>query len=218
MQSERTANGIATMLKRGRPVGQSDILTVKEIQTLLSLPDKRTKEGARDYAVLLALANTPMRKGELVRLNVEDLIDEGQKYLSYKGLKKHSERPYWLKIPIADAAYLGIKRYLQTEYGKSLSNGTALFMTLGKHGSYSKGRITPKAVDCIVSKYVEQAGILTRITPHSFRATYLTLRAPGRDPSTLLSLSGHTGLKSLLPYLRATEERRREAALAFEFH
>jgi integrase len=207
------------MVTRGRPIGQSDVLEPGEIEKLLSLPDRRTKEGARDYAVLLVFANTPMRKGELVNLNVAHLIDEGQqKYIAYQGLKKRSSRPYWLKIPIADDVHRGITRYIQMEHGNTTPTADSpLFLTLGKHGPYDKRRISPKAVDCLVEKYVKLAEILKRVTPHSFRATYLTLRAPGRDPATLMTLSGHSGLKSLLPYLRATEERRREAALAFSF-
>jgi integrase len=185
---------------------------------MLALPDRRTKEGTRDYAVLLVLANTPMRKGELVRLNVGNLIDEGQKHVTYQGLKKRSEKPYWLKLPIAENVYLGVKRYLQLEHGDNPPSADApLFLTLGKHGPYDKQRLTPKAVDCLVERYVRLASIEKRITPHSFRATYLTLRAPGRDPATLMTLSGHSSLQSLLPYVRATAERRKEAALAFTF-
>ncbi len=203
---------------RGRPAGQSDVLTEEELSRMLSLPDRRTKEGARDYAVLLVLANTPMRQGELVRLNVGHLVDEGQKYLSYQGLKKRTKRPYWLKIPVADSVYRGISRYLQLEHGEGKpSQDAPLFLTLGKHGPYAKRRITPKAISCLVERFSRQAGITKRITPHSFRATYLTFRAPGRDPSTLMSLSGHSSLQSLLPYVRATAERKKEAALAYQF-
>lgn len=198
---------------RGRPVGQSDILTEEELQRIMELPDRRTKQGARDYAVLLVLGNTPMRKGELVNLNKENLIDEGQnKFITYVGLKKKSKKPYWLKIPITNEVYDGIKR-LESDRSEAPSN--PLFRTLGKHGPYVSQRITPLAVDLIVEKYVKEGGINKRITPHSFRATYLTLR--GGDPFVLQDLSGHDDIQSLMPYVRNREEKKREVALSFSF-
>jgi integrase/recombinase XerD len=200
----------------GRPVGQSDVLEPAEIRKILSLPDRRSKDGIRDYAILLVLANTPMRKGELICLNVNSLIDEGQKFVSYKGLKKKSGRPYWLKIPISDEVHRGLRRYLESDNPAGVPADRPLFLTLGKHGPYEKSRITAKAVDCLVGKYVGLAKIAKRVTPHSFRATYLTLRA-AKDPWTLTSLSGHSDVKLLNPYVRRTEQRKREAALLFSF-
>jgi integrase len=51
--------------KAGRPKGQSDFLESWELQKIVGLPDRRTKDGMRDYAVLVLLANTPLRKGEI---------------------------------------------------------------------------------------------------------------------------------------------------------
>ena len=207
----------------GHPTGQSDDLTSEELSRIVALPDRRTKDGLRDYAVLLALSNTPMRKGELVRLTVGSLVDEGsKKFLQYKGLKKRKKagaeskpKPYWLKIPITPKVFEGIMRYVQSENKTGqLVHETPLFLTLGKHGAYEKRAITPAAVDGIVRKYATLAGIKKRITPHSFRATYLTLRARTHDPATLKSLSGHSSLASIMPYLRSSEEKRSEAALS----
>ncbi len=90
--------------RKGRPVGQSDILDPSEIrQVLASVRNREGQQGSRDYAILLVLANTPIRKGELVRLNLEDLIDRGSKFITYKALKKRSGRVMWMNLPISDA-------------------------------------------------------------------------------------------------------------------
>ncbi len=197
-----------------RPVGQSDVLTKEEMELIMTLPDRRTKTGARDYAVLLALGNTPMRKGELANLNKENLVDEGEKkFITYAGLKKKSKRPYYLKIPITGNVYEGIRKY--SVLFPSDSDNSPLFRTLGKHGPYAVGRITSKAIDFIVEKYIKEAGIKKRITPHSFRASYLTMR--GGDPFILRELSGHANISQLMPYVRAQEEKKREVALQFSF-
>jgi len=215
-EKPRTEEKLNVSRKAGHPVGQSDDLSADELRKILALPDKRKKDELRDYAVLLVLANTPMRKGELVSLKLGNLVDEGKtQYLTYVGLKKRSKRKYWLKIPIGQKVYEGIRRYVESENKSAkLEHDAPLFFTLGKHGPYTKKKITPRAIDKIVHKYVKKAGINKRITPHSFRATYLTLRAKGHDPASLLGLSGHASLAGLSPYLRGSEEKRREAALS----
>ena len=205
--------------RKGRPVGQSDVLDAEEIKRVLaSVSDRRTTKGSRDYAVLLVLANTPIRKGELVNLNVEDLVSRGQKFITYKALKKRSGRVAWMNLPISDECYSGILAYFKKwNIDPSKDQQIPLFVTMGQRGGYQRRRITPKAVDLIVARSVQAAGILKRITCHSMRASYLTLRAGLFDPQTLMGLSGHSSLSSILPYLRSTEAKRVEAALSVTF-
>jgi integrase/recombinase XerD len=204
--------------RRGRPTGQSDVLTGDEIERLLeSVKDRRTTEGARDYAVLLMLANTPARKGELVALNLENVKAQGGAYsISRKALKK--KKTVWITTPIDAEVYAGITAYVRKwNLDPTRDAQGPLFFTLGGRGGYERKRLTPKAVDCLVAKYASLAGITKRITPHSFRATYLTLRSEGHRPETLATLSGHASLASILPYLRSTDEERRSAALSVAF-
>jgi integrase len=86
-------------------------------------------------------------------------------------------------------------------------------MTLGKHGPYQKRPLTVKAVDKLITKYLILSKIKKRITPHSFRATYITQRGD-KDLASLLTLSGHADLKGLTPYLRAKHKKIEEAAFS----
>lgn len=201
--------------RRGRPVGKSDILTVEELKTIMSLPDRRSLQGSRDYAVLLTLGNTPARKGEMVAMDTENLVNEGEKkYLIRKGLKKKGSRPYWKRTRISDQVYQGIKRYI--DHDRERTPSSPLFRTLGKHGPYEPGRITPTAIDLIVQKYVVQAGIKKRITPHSFRATFTTLRKH-LSPWDLMDLVGWDSVNSAMPYVRQTEKELEDATLEYQF-
>jgi len=215
-----TAAAIQLNVKRkaGHPVGQSDDLTEDEIQKILSIPDKRKRDELRDYAVLLAFCNTPMRKAELASLNLSNLVDEGKRqYLTYIGVKKRSKKKYWLQIQIEKKVYDGISRYVQSEYkDRPMLADDALFFTLGKHGPYEKRRITPRAIDKIVAKYKRKAGINKRITPHSFRATYVTLRE-NVPPGTMIKLTGHNDIKSLSPYSRSSRQKVEDAAMSKQF-
>lgn len=201
--------------RKGRPVGKSDFLTKEELDLLMTLPDKRSKQGARDYAVLLAFGNTAMRKGEIVNLNTENLISEGdKKYIVYRALKKRSVRAVWVRVPISSKVYDGIKKYCDLDHQRTPSS--PLFRTLGKHGPYQSRRITPSAVDLIIQKYVDKAGFRKRITPHSFRASFPTLRKQ-HDPWTLQKLGGWASVNSIMPYVRETEKEIEDAALEFQF-
>lgn len=217
---------------RGRPLGQSEDLTEEELDQILKTPDRRSKRGLRDYTILLTFANTPMRKSELCALDLGNLLDEGKKKsISYKALKKRKRRdpvtgevqvkqkPYWLKIPLDIEVFRAIVRYVESEHkGKKLERTTPLFNTMGTRGPYQKRRITPKAIDGIVSRYVQAAGIRKRVTPHSFRASYVTIRLGlGHDPVTLQKTGGWADIRGVMPYLRSNQKKIEEAALSRRF-
>jgi integrase/recombinase XerD len=213
---------------RGRPLGQSDDLTEEELVAIVQLPDKRTKRGLRDYAVLLTFANTPMRKGEVCALSLGDLVDEGvKKFITYNALKKRKrknketgavelkQKRYGVKVPINPDVYDAILRYAESEHkGKKVDRSTPLFMTMGTRGPYKKARITPFTIDSIVAKYVADAGIKKRVTPHSFRASYVTLRSGSHDPETIRKIGGWADIRGVLPYFRSSQKKIEEAALS----
>ena len=52
---------------------ESEFLTHEEIEALLKMPDRRTLEGKRDYALLLTMLTTGLRKAELCMLKGRDI-------------------------------------------------------------------------------------------------------------------------------------------------
>ena len=213
--------GISKSVCRGRPLGQSDFLEAEEVERLLSLPKRNTREGLRDYAILLILANSPLRKGELISLKVGNLVENGSTAIEYQVLKKRKtkQKSRKVRLPVSGTVFTMLKRFLKSEYkDEDMSEQSPLFRTLGKHGLNKKGPLTAKAVDCLVRKYARLAGIKKRITPHSFRSTYLTLRLDkGVSPSTLKELAAHESLSSTERYLRTNLRRIQEGALVLNF-
>lgn len=203
--------------KRGRPFGRSDFLEEHELKAILAQPDRRSKQGLRDHAVLLILANTGMRKGELVRLQVGNVVNQGgSKFIHYECLKKRSARVVVNQIPLTVPVYEAVQRYLRQESKEQPPNSDMpLFMTLGLHGPHPRGPLTPKAVDLIVRRAVQKAGLQKRVTPHSFRATFATRAlSGGADLATVKELLGHSHIGSTEPYLRTNLLRKQRAVEA----
>jgi site-specific recombinase XerD len=70
---------------------ETEFLTEEEAQAILRVPDRRTLQGKRDYAILITLLTTGLRKAELCDLKagdlktyrnqaVVDVIGKGQKF------------------------------------------------------------------------------------------------------------------------------------------
>src|SRR5512139_3791154 len=70
---------------------ETEFLTEEEAQAILRVPDRRSLQGKRDYAIILTLLTTGLRKAEICNLKVGDLktyrnqvvidvIGKGQKF------------------------------------------------------------------------------------------------------------------------------------------
>lgn len=191
-----------------------------ELKKLVGLPDRRTKDGMRDYAALVLLANTPLRKSEICSLRRGHLVERGgQHWIEYRVRKKRKGGATVGVIPIRPEVAEALLKYQRAEFGRGRDRGdNPMLMTLGKYGPAEKRGITAKAIDLIVAKYARLAGIAKRITPHSFRATWAThLLASGMDLKSVSMLMGHASTAATEPYLRSNLERMKRAAEVFGY-
>ena len=51
----------------------AEFLTEEEVQSLLRCPDRRNSEGKRDYAILILMLFTGLRKAEVCSLKVSSV-------------------------------------------------------------------------------------------------------------------------------------------------
>ncbi len=183
---------------------------------MLAIPDRRTRQGMRDYALLVIVANTPLRKGEIVGLRRSSLMEQGKKcFIRYSVKKKRREQ--YNTVPINAMVYEVLMSYQRAEFRKRCNDShNPLLLTLGKHGPYEKVPITGRAISLIIEKYARLAKIVKRITPHSFRASWATnLLVSGSDPKTVSLLMGLAKAASVEPYLRSNIERKQRSAEVF---
>jgi site-specific recombinase XerD len=192
---------------------ETEFLTEEEVEAILRVPDRRTLQGRRDYAILLLLVTTGLRKAEICNLRLGDLKTyRNQAVIDVIGKGKRFRR-----IPIKNETLLSFQDYL-----KATKNGInpehPMFYTLGKHGPYKQRCLTPKAVDCLVKSVAKRALIRKRIHPHVTRHTFATtLLDKGVDLKTVQGLMGHSHIRTTENYLHTTDDRKVEAIEKLQF-
>jgi len=192
---------------------QDGCRTEEEAQAILRVPDRRTLQGKRDYAVLLTLLTTGLRKAEICNLKVEDL----KTYRNQAVIDVIGKGQKFRRIPLESKTLLAIKDYL-----KATGNGTypnhPIFNTLGKHGPYQERGLTKKAVDCLIESTVKRTLIQKRVHPHVMRHTFATtLLDKGHDLKRVQALMGHSHIKTTERYLHSTDDRKVEAIQSLQF-
>lgn len=191
---------------------EPEFLTQEEVDAILRVPDRRTSQGKRDYAIILLLLTTGLRKAEICSLKIRSLATyRNQAVIDVTGKGKRFRR-----IPLKPEALLAIKDYLKVN--GSCDPNHPLFYTLGKHGPYESRSLTGKAVDCLVKSMAKKALIKKNIHPHCLRHTFATtLLDNGNDLKTVQALMGHTQISSTECYLHTTDDRKVEAVQSLKF-
>nr|WP_320133187.1 site-specific tyrosine recombinase XerC [uncultured Holophaga sp.] len=172
------------------------VLTAKEAEAVLAMPDIRTRIGLRDRAILETFYSTGMRRAELIRLHMHQVDFERGVVLIREG-KGGKDRI----VPIGERALAWIGAYLERSR-PALERGQddgVLFLTNRGRG-FSLVRLTS-----LVEAYVRTAGIGKRGSCHLFRHTAATLMLEnGADIRALQEILGHAELTTTQIYTRVS--------------
>ena len=167
-----------------------------QIETLLNCPDTNTMLGARDRAILETLYSSGLRVSELVALNFSDVDFLGE-VLHIRG-KGKKERV----TPVGASALQALQRYLtfrDSDPRKPNFDPQALF--INKHGQ----RLSTRSVRRKLDKYLLQAGLDPRISPHTLRHSFAThMLNNGADLRVVQELLGHQSLSTTQVYTHLT--------------
>jgi integrase/recombinase XerC len=167
---------------------------------LLAAPPADTPFGVRDRAILETLYSAGLRVSELTGLNVTDLeLDSGLATVRGKGKRER------LTL-LGQAAQEALRTWLQER--EALAGGPrcpAVF--LNKHGS----RLTARSVGRLLEKYLAEAGLDPRTSPHTLRHSFAThLLDRGADIRSVQELLGHRSLATTQIYTHVTTHKLRE--------
>ncbi|CAI2604467.1 Tyrosine recombinase XerD [Apilactobacillus kunkeei] len=186
-----------------------DVLTIKEIDKLLAVPDTNDKYGIRDRAILEVMYATGLRVSEVVNLKMDNLhLDMGIIQTIGKGDKERI-------IPIGSQAIKWIYTYMENSRNLLLKRRHCDYLFLNAHGSgLSRQSIWQK-----LKRYVGLAGIKKKVTPHTLRHSFAThILENGADLRVVQELLGHSDISTTQIYTHVSHEHLNKAFDDFHPH
>lgn len=173
-------------------------LTLDAAERLLELPDRSTRKGLRDRALLALLLGCGLRREELAKLRIEEIQQRDGRWCVVDILGKGNRvrtvpMPAWAKAAIDE--WLAATGY---------QSGPVL-------GCVNKGdRITGQGMNAqSIYKVVEGYGakLGTALAPHDLRRTFAKLAHKGRAPIEQIQISlGHASVQTTERYLGVQQD------------
>ncbi|MBQ9469503.1 MAG: site-specific tyrosine recombinase XerD [Bacteroidales bacterium] len=183
-----------------------EVLSVEEIDTMLSTIDLSRPDGHRNRAIVETLYSCGLRVSELVGLRLSDLhFEEGYLRVVGKGDKERL-------VPIGHKGIAEIERYMQqrSDVGSRIAPEHANILFLNRWGR----QLTRVMVFNIVKSCAEAAGISKRISPHTLRHSFAThLVEGGADLRAVQEMLGHESITTTEIYTHLDREYLRSTIL-----
>jgi site-specific recombinase XerD len=169
-----------------RPERLPTVLSQEEVAQLID-----SANNLLDYAMLMTLYATGMRRAELTRLKTED-IDSQRMIIHIRQGKGNRDRD----VPLTPKLLKTLR-----EYWRWMKPRTYLFP--GMVGNWRADKpLTPKCVWTAVQDAAKRAGIKKHVSPHTLRHSFAThLLENGADLRTIQLLLGHAELEATTVYL-----------------
>ena len=183
-----------------------DTLSLNEVEALISQPDPRLRQGARDKAILETLYATGMRVSESTNLKLNNVnLDIGFLRCIGKGNKERV-------IPLGKKAIHSISRYLEFSRPHLLKNKTSDFLFINRSGN----KLSRQSVWKLIKQYAKEAKIKKPIKVHTLRHSFAThLLERGADLRSVQEMLGHSNISTTQIYTHIDKERLKTIHKAF---
>ena len=177
-----------------------EVLSMEEIDNLISSIDLSTNEGQRNRAILETLYSCGLRVSELCTLKLSDLyFDEGFIKVEGKGNKQRL-------VPISPRAIHEINLYFMDRNVIDIKAGYEDFVFISKRGK----NISRIMVFHIIKELSESIGLKKNISPHTFRHSFAThLLEGGANLRAIQSMLGHESIGTTEIYTHIDRNRLR---------
>lgn len=172
------------------------ILSEREVEQVMNMPDIKEMLGIRDRAVLEVLYSTGMRRMELIGLKLYDVDAERGTLIVRQGKGKKDRM-----IPIGERALAWVGKYLE-EVRPSLvmepDDGTLFLTNLSE--AFTRNRLTQ-----LVRGYINASGIGKTGSCHLFRHSMATIMLEnGADIRFIQQMLGHAQLDTTQIYTQVS--------------
>jgi len=167
-----------------------DVLSVEEVDKLISAADVPGARGSRDSAMLELMYSAGLRVSELCSLKLRNInFDEGVLLILGKGSKERI-------VPFGKYAKKRLKNYL-TKYRASFLKKDSDIVFLTRLG----GAFTRQAVWKMIKNYATRCSINKQVHPHILRHSFAThLLMNGADLRVIQELLGHSDISTTQIY------------------
>jgi integrase/recombinase XerD len=196
-----------TALLEGPKLGRKlpEVLSVEEIDQLLSAIDLSKAEGRRNKAMLETLYSCGLRVSELLELKISNIYRaEGFMRIIGKGDKERL-------VPVSPRALKEIDLYMPDRNALQIEPGSENVLFLNRRGKI----LTRVMVFTIIKDLAKVAGIRKTVSPHTFRHSFAThLVEGGADLRAVQEMLGHESITTTEIYTHLDREYLREAIIS----
>jgi integrase/recombinase XerD len=185
-----------------------DVLSVEEIDLLISAIDLSSNEGFRNKVMLETLYSCGLRVSELVGLRLSDLFfEEGFIRVIGKGSKHRF-------VPIDSNTIELITLYNDSiRVHMTVKKDSSDILFLNRRG----GQLTRAMIFTIIKRLAVEISLEKNISPHTFRHSFAThLLENGADIRAIQLMLGHESITTTEIYTHVTTDRLR--SVLEEFH
>jgi integrase/recombinase XerC/integrase/recombinase XerD len=180
------------------------VLGPNEISRILDRIPASSPLEVRDRALFEVAYACGLRAEEIVNLDTEGLdFDSEAVRVTGKGRRTRI-------VPMGEPAQRALRRYLETARPALAANRTEPALFLSRRGR----RLSPSDVRRRLERWVREAAVAGRVSPHTLRHSFAThLLEGGADLRSIQELLGHASVSTTQVYTRVEPGRlRREYA------
>lgn len=184
-----------------------EVLTIEEIDALISAIDLSTDQGHRNKAILETLYSCGLRVSELVNLQFEQLFfDEGFIRVIGKGNKQRL-------VPVSPSVKKEIDIYTKSVRNhQKIKPGNESYVFLNRRGA----KLTRVMIFTIIKNLVEKIGLQKTVSPHTFRHSFAThLLEGGANLRAIQEMLGHESITTTEIYTHLDQQFLKEAIISY---
>jgi integrase/recombinase XerD len=161
------------------------VLSLKEINSMIAAIDLSKPEGQRNKAMLEVLYGSGLRVSELINLQISNLyMEEGYMLVEGKGSKQRL-------VPLSQPSINQMMLWKIDRNALEVKKGNENFLFLNRRGS----KLTRAMIFTIVKELAMLAGIKKKVSPHTFRHSFAThLLENGANLRAIQQLLGHESI------------------------
>ncbi len=207
MKLEKIIDSNPSLLLQTPRIGRHlpEVLSVEEIDSMLSAIDLDSPNGRRNRAIIEVLYGCGMRVSELCNLEIGRIdLEAGVAIIVGKGNKERM-------VPMSEPAMEQIALYLEEErgqYGIKRGEENIVFLNIRGH------RLSRQMIFIMLRQLAEMAGIRKTISPHTLRHSFAThLLEGGANLRAIQQMLGHESISTTEIYLHLDNTRLREEIL-----